>query len=693
MGLLEKALEFKKEINSKGRSTLIDRIQGPAETEFLDKSFVSDADGEEPRMKNSHESHEIDDDLFQLPSEDQTASSRDILKHSRVRDEEINSGTRAPEMAEREKPLKEPYSNDEELNLLGAEDEPDLSRVREELKQMREDEIIDTELDITIIEDGENDTDTGLNRQNAAGTSEETARDETESGLEIPGIDSPDEDQMQSRIARRVANDTGHNKKPHDFMMLFEICREIINANSLREIYDIIIFSVMGQIGVSSTTLLFSGEAENTLWSIVDSRGINLRDSNIEYDPESGILGQLCKKKSIIDMEDFKGIPEYHDEYFKLISIDARLLCPIGTAGTVHGAMILGEKISIGDYSDAEKSFLLSVAEIAAMAIEKVGAIESLQKSLGRNEKKSVFIDATDELVEKISGSGDIDGIDSVITEYLAKMGIHSFAFYVLDNNNEEFFPDLVDGRDSLKIKEGDVRISRKSPFIEMLANSLDGINIEECRKHDSVRSAFPDISVIRMQMIIAYPVKSAGELIGFLSIFALDDHGKMTGSVELTKRASRALVTALFLRRRLSHPAQKYNDTIDSAFHRIIAALENSKALNIPFTLVVFSIKNFKRYLSQYGHEEGMMLLHNMKKIIVSRLADTDFAVRLDRHKVLVALPGKNKKYAIPMANAIRNELVQNFRKKEMQLMFVYIAAEYPEDGDDIHSLLHDID
>ncbi len=37
MGLLEKALKYKRKINKKGQETLIDKIEGPAETEFLEK--------------------------------------------------------------------------------------------------------------------------------------------------------------------------------------------------------------------------------------------------------------------------------------------------------------------------------------------------------------------------------------------------------------------------------------------------------------------------------------------------------------------------------------------------------------------------------------------------------------------------------------------------------------------------------
>jgi hypothetical protein len=48
MGLLEKALEYKKEINSRGRETIMDRIKGPAETEFLAEEDANPGVTQEP---------------------------------------------------------------------------------------------------------------------------------------------------------------------------------------------------------------------------------------------------------------------------------------------------------------------------------------------------------------------------------------------------------------------------------------------------------------------------------------------------------------------------------------------------------------------------------------------------------------------------------------------------------------------
>ncbi len=71
------------------------------------------------------------------------------------------------------------------------------------------------------------------------------------------------------------------------------------------------------------------------------------------------------------------------------------------------------------------------------------------------------------------------------------------------------------------------------------------------------------------------------------------------------------------------------------------------------------------------------------------ARLSDKDFSVRYDRHKILIVLPGKDKKYAVPLANAVCNELVKNFSTHEAQLLVTFLTAAYPLDGKDTSGLI----
>ena len=136
-----------------------------------------------------------------------------------------------------------------------------------------------------------------------------------------------------------------------------------------------------------------------------------------------------------------------------------------------------------------------------------------------------------------------------------------------------------------------------------------------------------------------------------------------------------------------------RYIDNIESLHNRIDLEIEQCNEMNIPLTMVLFSVKNYKRYYNVYGAEELLNIFGRLEAVIRERLSDRDFALRVDRHKVLLILPGKDKRYAVPFANVVRNDLVQKFRKKDMQLLFTFLTSEFPVDGKDFFTLIEAID
>jgi len=234
MGLLEKALEFKKEVNSKGRETLIDRIQGPAETGFARE----DAPAAPP----------MDDDLFQLPPDDGTTPGQ----YENPRPDDIYPADTGPGDA-LEETARESRVRDHSVTAplegpLGPEDAPDLSVVKKRIKSIKQEEIIDTELEITIFDDdGDEESERAAAQIDAYGINEEDdaprGSDDDEDVWTLEGEEekdagpseaaetdegvkeSPpkDEENFKERISSRVEKSVGRNKKFHDFMVLYEI--------------------------------------------------------------------------------------------------------------------------------------------------------------------------------------------------------------------------------------------------------------------------------------------------------------------------------------------------------------------------------------------------------------------------------------------------------------------------------------
>lgn len=129
--------------------------------------------------------------------------------------------------------------------------------------------------------------------------------------------------------------------------------------------------------------------------------------------------------------------------------------------------------------------------------------------------------------------------------------------------------------------------------------------------------------------------------------------------------------------------------DTIERVFHRVNDEIRHARDLSIPVTLVLISIKNYKRYQALFGNEKVKSMFIHFEKFSRSRLGERDFSVRFDRNRILLVLPGKDKKYAVPLANAICNELIQSFSTRDVQLLVTFLTAEYPIDGKDAYGLV----
>ena len=195
------------------------------------------------------------------------------------------------------------------------------------------------------------------------------------------------------------------------------------------------------------------------------------------------------------------------------------------------------------------------------------------------------------------------------------------------------------------------------------------------------------------MSLLWIYPFRVGKELIGFITVFKIRDKILEHEIDRHLRRLSKTFFSSFLSIREVDPEENRYIDNVEIILKRIDGELTGAKQMNIPLTIVLFSIKNFKRYSNLYGYRESVNLINYCVSIIKSRLAESDFSARIDRNKIVIVLPGKDKKYAIPLANFLRNEIMQGFKRKEMQLLITFLMSEFPADGDDLQTLLDIID
>ncbi|MFH0976828.1 MAG: diguanylate cyclase [Spirochaetota bacterium] len=692
MGLLEKAFEYKKEINRKGKATLIDTIKGPAETEMLNELISSETD------ENANEPLEdigvdISDDLFELPKED-NYSPLNALKIQKNRTESFPDKTTANKEISEKKISKTVSLEKLDPRLLSMEDEPvfprdievivgvdknDTKNIMPEIKK----EIPEIEPYI-LSDDNSADKDpvTESSYELHNNLKENFSIEEDESEQDFNNISNLNDAPLGNFSQRGCKENT----------TLYEVGKEISRSESRKALFEIVIFSVMGQLGTSNASIMIKNPEEDK-WIIVSSIGLKSGERTISYNASDGILKSV--KKDITDIEDYRDKQDYEKYYQELSSTGFRLLCPWFYKGKVLGILALGNKITDNDYSVEDKDFIQAVCEASAVELNKINTLEKFRTENESSKTELDFFQQLDDLQEKIITKNSLKNIKDIIISEFEKQGITSFSVFINDQLKDNYIP-VITGKE--EIHNPELLINGTNPFIIFIKSKnshnsrIDDFNISE-----TVKSVFTDKDIKRMSLLWIFPFTLGNKLMGFVTIYKVNEDILKDDSDIIKDNKLKKFVKMIFSNliniMLIDSDKNKYTDNIDVLFTRINSELENCKNLSIPLAISIFSIKNYKRYGNIFGYAKAKELFDNLSDLIKSRLSETDFSARYDRNKILIVFPGKDKKFAMQFSNTIRNEFMLRFTRNEMQLLITFLIAEYPEDGNDLLTLIDIID
>lgn len=499
-------------------------------------------------------------------------------------------------------------------------------------------------------------------------------------------------DLKEEEKEKRVDKPESHSRINKDIVALYEISKEIMKSKSRKQLFDVILFTAMGQIGASSAAILFPDKEDQTRWKLDLSRGINLKSKNMTFKKEDPILDSLIERKVIVDIDEFKENIKARDEYIKFISIETKLLCPVVFNDEVLFALTLGDKITIGDYSFEEKQFIRNICEISGVVSDNLSELEdlrSINSDLNYNENILEEIDKYEEIIR--SSVSDHEIASTLDVEY-DKLGISSYAVFVKDESAGNYRLRYNERADFISFRENDFRIGENNAFTAFLLNNRDLTEIENPVNSDILKSIFSEEHLLKINIFAVYPFIVKSNLAGFV-LFLRSDIEKFKKNRIQMRRFSNRMFSYLFSVRGLYTQHSKIVDNFQHQVRRFQRTIEDSQNLNIPVGFALFSIKNLKRYLEVFGENQTFETMLDIKNTFEERLSDTDYLVRISTNKFLLVMPGKNKKAAITMCNSLKNEMFNLSRNDDTPLLITYIVMIIPDDALSIYDILNEFD
>ena len=192
-----------------------------------------------------------------------------------------------------------------------------------------------------------------------------------------------------------------------------------------------------------------------------------------------------------------------------------------------------------------------------------------------------------------------------------------------------------------------------------------------------------------KMEIFISYPFIISGKLSGFIAITKINPAVDLIDVDMRLQKIVKFLFPCISKIFDLDSSINSYNDLTGILYSRIENELTRSSEMNIPLSLVMLSIKNFKRFHDRFGRIEMNRLFEKISGIVKSKLYSADFSVRVDRHRFLLVLPGKDRKYSTTLASILKNETSELYNNSDFKLLISSVIAVYPDDGKDLFTLL----
>jgi diguanylate cyclase (GGDEF)-like protein len=154
--------------------------------------------------------------------------------------------------------------------------------------------------------------------------------------------------------------------------VILDISKEINFTLDLKTILDYTTLTVIGQLGITSASIMIRDESDEAFLKIASSKGLidaaPAQDFRININ--SKFVNKIMELKKVTKLEKLYDPRSPEEEIKKLSETGARFCVPLVKKDNIIGILNLGSKLSNEEMSKDEKEFISVLSSLAAIAID-----------------------------------------------------------------------------------------------------------------------------------------------------------------------------------------------------------------------------------------------------------------------------------------------------------------------------------
>lgn len=485
----------------------------------------------------------------------------------------------------------------------------------------------------------------------------------------------------------------GTKKKIDNYLTIFDIARELSAVESPDELWESLMYSIMGQLG-SEKICIFSSE------KALRTRAILHPVAFSGFDPE----GEMTLKPgdelydSMENAESFKYAEEFgktrlsQTEQSIMELTDAYLVVPVRFTGSMLAILTLSRPISGSDYTLDDLEFIKLLSELASSEARRILLMlehdENKEELAERNELQTRVLTFARSATTATNLDDLYDELNHTLNEYFH---VDHFSL-VLFSPIEQVYKTFA-GRGISTASIEKFELSMTSDLIATISNITRVYEVPSFRSDPDVINNYTSDDLAMMHRYWIIPLINLNWLVGFITVHNTTQ--RWTGLhreqvVALSQIAAPAFANTVILNERESI----FRDPFSPLEERLRKEIHRAAEFQSSVSIVEIRIKNIRRIFQIAPGDEAVQFLNDTGKTISDILYDTDFMARLGQGRYTVILPGRSRKEAEVFVQKIKTDLSKDDRLgRSFEVQYSFQVLNYPEDGEDSRRILSLLD
>jgi len=467
------------------------------------------------------------------------------------------------------------------------------------------------------------------------------------------------------------------NSRIESLINLIELSKELAIADNPEEIWESLLFSILGQVGAREAAIFIKEDARFTLKSY---RGFVFPD-NFHLLKRSGIVRVLLKDLNIRYAH--KMTSELVGDEFDLFqSLQIELVIPILQFEELNGFILLGKPIGFSDYSIEDLLYLKLLGEI-------IGSFHRIieQSEIFNNQK--LIWNSREKIYQKylyfqqqIQSGKSPEETQQIFSSYLSDLfAFEAYLLFILDEHEEY---NLVAQKGLQENSYKNLKFSPEEELVFQCHQNHTWFPHENLKDEKLFNKHFSkeDLSIFKEGQIL--PLFFHGSLYGFFILLKV----KNEISAEYMFFAQNIIITYFWFF--LSHVYLKKTKAslkiaITDPMHGIKSAITRQEKYlekkGTPFALYIVQIINLDRLENLFGENYAASVRKKIKKIISSEFSRAKFISDLFSNKFIIILEKTDKAQLWVYDKSLLKKINQSFEDPQKQPLLNNRLYARPED------------